>query len=133
MIQSTITLARRNTAATFSYTTTFLIVSTIFIWFCAFKLPQYNLFGQDSLVANVRVYIFILYRALLIIMLMFVALAIIYLPDGIIIRPSQVLWKGVTGFSMFYLLVLTFFVLLSPEQTQLVLSKIFDSSLGKPL
>jgi hypothetical protein len=66
-------------------------------------------------------------------MLMFIVLAIIYLPDGLIARPSQKLWKGVTGFSMFYLLILTYFVFLTPQQTQFVLSTVFDSSLGIPL
>jgi phosphatidylserine synthase 2 len=57
----------------------------------------------------------------------------LYLPDGMITRPTQLLWKAVTGFSMVYLMVLIVFVFLSKEQTQWLLRTFFDSSLGVPL
>lgn len=66
-------------------------------------------------------------------MCMFGGMAALYLPDGLIKRPNQKIWKFITGLSMFYLMVLVYIVFLSPEQTQNVLSNFFDKSLGKTL
>ena len=70
---------------------------------------------------------------MLVLMTMSIILSMLYLPDGMIGRPSQLLWKGVTGFSIFYLVILLLVVFLEPEQTQWLLKTVFDSSLGVPL
>jgi hypothetical protein len=50
-MQSPIKIPKRSTI---SYTVTFLILSTVLVWFCAFKLPNYNFFGPDPFIANTR-------------------------------------------------------------------------------
>ncbi len=64
---------------------------------------------------------------------MFAIAAILYLPDGLIRRPTQILWKAVTGFALLYSIILTFFVFMTPDQTQNILKTFIDSSLGVPL
>lgn len=43
------------------------------------------------------------------------------------------MWKGVTGFTFVYLIALIVFLFLDKQQTQQVLSVVFDRSLGVPL
>lgn len=42
-------------------------------------------------------------------------MAALYLPDGLIRRPSVYLWKSITGIGFFYLAVLIYFVYLVSE------------------
>ena len=70
---------------------------------------------------------------MILITIMFGGMAALYLPDGLIKRPSEKIWKFVTGLSMFYLMVLVYMVFLTRAETQTVLQGFFDESLGKPL
>jgi hypothetical protein len=38
-----------------------------------------------------------------------------YLPDGLILRPTVYLWKALTGISFFYLAILIYFSYLVPH------------------
>lgn len=51
-------------------------------------------------------------RALVFAVVFAVLVACMFLPDGLIRRPSKFLWKGITGLSFFYLAVLIYFVYL---------------------
>lgn len=53
-----------------------------------------------------------LLRAILAIIVISIILSMLYLPDGLITRPSQLLWKGVTGFTFVYLIALIVFLFL---------------------
>lgn len=66
-------------------------------------------------------------------MLMFGGMGALYLPDGLIKRPNEKIWKFITGLSMFYLMVLVYMAFLTKTETQVVLENFFDSSLGKQL
>lgn len=59
-------------------------------------------------------------------MIMFGGMAVLYLPDGLIKRPNEKIWKFVTGLSMFYLMILVYMVFLTHTETQTVLQNFFD-------
>lgn len=64
---------------------------------------------------------------------MFGGMGALYLPDGLIKRPNQKIWKFITGVSMFYLMALVYMVFLTKSETQTVLENFFDQNLGKSL
>lgn len=63
-------------------------------------------------IASVQKYLEILYRALLFAIVFMVLTSCMYLPDGLIKRPTVFLWKTITGLSFFYLAVLIYFAYL---------------------
>ena len=99
--------------------TALVLISAVFIYITLFEVPSSD---NDY---NMK-------RGIIGVVLVFIAVASIHMPDGPFKRPHPVIWRIVMSCSIVYLLVLIYLLFQNHDGVRHILS-VFDPKLGRPL
>ena len=99
--------------------TALVLISAVFVYITLFEVPS-----NDS-AFNMR-------RGVIAVILVFISVASIHMPDGPFLRPHPVVWRLVMSCSIVYLLLLIFLLFQNHGDVRQLLT-VFDPKLGRPL